>query len=66
VPMKPAYCNARQALDVLRLKSNACQAFQEQPPTEQRKHRRFVVKTATWQDGVLRTTRLEPFDPAPF
>lgn len=51
-----------KALDVLRLTSTACQAFLDQPPAEQRKLVRMTIRTATWQDGELRTTLLEPFE----
>lgn len=62
--------NARQtaqvslttALDLARLTSNACNAFREQNETEQRKLLTTVLKEATWQEGGLRTTLLEPFE----
>lgn len=49
------------ALDLARLTSNACNAFREQNEEEQRKLLVSILKEATWQDGGLRTTLLEPF-----
>jgi DNA invertase Pin-like site-specific DNA recombinase len=50
------------ALDILRLTSNACHAFREQPEPEQRKLLTMMIKEAEWRDGRLRTTLLEPFE----
>jgi len=50
------------ALDIARLPSNACSQFREQTEEEQRKLLTMVLKGATWQDGGLRTTLLEPFE----
>lgn len=51
-----------QAIDMLRLTSQACQLFLQQPPAEQRRLLQTVIKDAAWQDGALRTTLFEPFD----
>ena len=50
------------ALDLARLTSNACNAFRDQNETEQRQLLTTVLKDATWKDGRLRTTLLEPFE----
>ena len=50
------------ALDLARLTSDACNAFRDQNEEEQRKLLTTVLKEATWQDGGLRTTLLEPFE----
>ncbi len=50
------------AIDALRLTSTACQTFLDQEPTEQRRLLHQLVKNATWKDGRLRTTLLEPFE----
>jgi DNA invertase Pin-like site-specific DNA recombinase len=50
------------ALDIVRLTSNACQAFREQVESEQRKLLTMMLKEAQWKDGRLHTTLLEPFE----
>jgi hypothetical protein len=50
------------ALDIARLTSNACTAFRDQNEAEQRQLLTTVLKEATWKDGGLRTTLLEPFE----
>ena len=50
------------AVDIIRLTSNACHAFREQPEPEQRKLLTMVLKEAQWKDGTLHTTLLEPFE----
>jgi site-specific DNA recombinase len=51
-----------QAVDMLRLTSQACRLFLQQPPTEQRRLLRTLIKDAAWKGGELRTTLFEPFD----
>jgi site-specific DNA recombinase len=51
-----------KAVDMLRLTSRASELFLQQPAPEQRRFLRAVVEKATWQDGGLRTTLLEPFE----
>ena len=51
-----------QAVDMLRLTSQACGLFLQQPATEQRRLLQTLIKDAAWKDGALRTTLLEPFD----
>ena len=50
------------ALDIARMTSNACNAFREQNDEAQRQLLTTLLKEATWQDGGLRTTLLEPFE----
>jgi DNA invertase Pin-like site-specific DNA recombinase len=50
------------ALDLARLTSNSCQSFLAQPPAEQRKLLTMLLKDATWKDGALTTTLLEPWE----
>lgn len=49
-----------QAIDALRLTSQACQMFQQQQAPEQRRLLQVIVKDAVWQDGTLRTALFEP------
>jgi site-specific DNA recombinase len=51
-----------QAVDMLRLTSQACQLFLQQPANEQRRLLRTLIKDVDWKDGALRATLLEPFD----
>lgn len=50
------------ALDIACLTSNACKQFCEQNEVEQRRLLTMILKEATWKDGGLRTTLLEPFE----
>lgn len=50
------------ALDIARMTSNACNQFLEQNEQEQRQLLMTILKEATWQEGGLRTTLLEPFE----
>ncbi|MGA7414548.1 MAG: recombinase family protein [Bryobacteraceae bacterium] len=50
-----------QAVDMLRLTSQASELFLQQPAAEQRRLLQVVVEKAAWQDGALRTTLFEPF-----
>ena len=49
------------AVDALRLTSRACELFEQQTSSEQRRLLHLLVKNASWQDGKLRTTLFEPF-----
>jgi site-specific DNA recombinase len=51
-----------EAIDVLRLTSRACELFEQQSPTAQRRLLDLIIKDAAWQEGKLRTTLFEPFD----
>jgi hypothetical protein len=44
------------ALDIVRLTSNACNAFRAQPEPEQRKLLTMMLKEAQWKDGRLHTS----------
>ena len=50
-----------QAIDMLRLTSQASELFLEQPAAEQRRLVQTVVEKATWKAGELRTNLFEPF-----
>ena len=50
-----------QAIDTLRLTSEACELFQQQTATEQRRLLHVLIQRAAWQDGALETTLFEPF-----
>lgn len=51
-----------QAIDTLRLTSQACQLFLQQPAEEQRRLLQVVIQKASWQNAALRTTLFEPFE----
>jgi hypothetical protein len=51
-----------QAIDMLRLTSQAAELFLQQSATEQRRLLQLVVEKAAWQGGTLRTTLFEPFE----
>ena len=51
-----------QAVDMLRLTSQASELFLAQPSSEQRRFLQTVVEKAAWQDSALRTTLFEPFE----
>ena len=51
-----------QAVDMLRLTSQASELFLQQSADEQRRLLQTVVENATWRDGALRTTLFEPFE----
>jgi len=51
-----------QAIDMLRLTSQASELFLEQPAAEQRRLLQAIMEKAAWQDGGLRTTLFEPFE----
>jgi hypothetical protein len=51
-----------QAIDTLRLTSQACQMFQQQPATEQRRLLQVLIERAAWKDGALHTKLFEPFE----
>jgi site-specific DNA recombinase len=51
-----------QAVDMLRLTSQACHLFLQEPVSEQRRLLQILIKDAAWKDGALRTTLFEPFD----
>jgi len=51
-----------QAVDTLRLTSQGCDLFLQQPGAEQRRLLRLLIKDAAWQNGILRTTLFEPFE----
>jgi hypothetical protein len=54
-----------QAIDMLRLTSQASELFLEQPAAEQRRLLQAIMEEAAWQDGGLRTTLFEPFEAIP-
>jgi hypothetical protein len=51
-----------QAVDLLRLTSQATEFFLQQCAAEQRRLLQTVVAKATWKDGILETTLFEPFE----
>ena len=51
-----------QAIDALRLTSQACQLFQQQPATEQRRLLQVLIQRAAWREGALHTKLFEPFE----
>jgi site-specific DNA recombinase len=52
----------KEAIDGLSLTSRACELFLQQSAAEQRRLLQTLVKSATWQDGALRTSLFEPFE----
>ena len=50
-----------QAIDALRLTSQACQLFQLQPATEQRQLLQVLIQLAAWKEGTLHTKLFERF-----
>jgi len=50
------------AVDALRLTSRACELFEQQTLSEQRRLLQLLIKNASWQQGRLRTTLFEPFE----
>jgi len=50
---KPAPAPIEQAINALRLTSQACQLFQQQPATEQRRLLQVLVRRAAWQAGTF-------------
>jgi site-specific DNA recombinase len=59
---KAAPAPIEQAIDALRLTSQACQLFQQQPATEQRRLLQVLIQRAAWKDGALHTKLFEPFE----
>ena len=59
---KAAPAPIEQAIDTLRLTSQACQLFQQQPATEQRRLLQILIQRAAWKDGALHTKLFEPFE----
>jgi site-specific DNA recombinase len=59
---KAAPAPIEQAIDTLRLTSQACQMFQQQPATEQRRLLQMLIQRAAWKDGELHTKLFEPFE----
>jgi DNA invertase Pin-like site-specific DNA recombinase len=51
-----------EAIDMLRLTSQAGELFLLQPAVEQRRLLRTVVQQAAWKDRVLQTALFEPFE----
>jgi hypothetical protein len=51
-----------EAIDVLRLTSQAAELFLHQSAAEQRRLLQLIVEKAAWQNGTLRTTLFEPFE----
>lgn len=51
-----------EAVDALRLTSEACRLFCQQTAAEQRRLFEVVIKQATWQNGELRAMLFEPFE----
>jgi site-specific DNA recombinase len=50
-----------QAVNLLDLTSRACDTFNDQPQEEQRRLLTTVLERATWKEGTLDVTLLEPF-----
>ena len=50
------------AVDAMRFTSRACELFDQQSSSEQRRLLQLLIKNAAWQDGQLRTTLFEPFE----
>jgi hypothetical protein len=46
----------------LSLTSRACELFEQQTSSEQRRLLQLLIQNAAWQDGKLRTTLFEPFE----
>ena len=59
---KPAPAPIEQAINALRLTSQACQLFQQQPATEQRRLIQVLIQRAAWKEGALHTKLFEPFE----
>jgi DNA invertase Pin-like site-specific DNA recombinase len=51
-----------QAIDALRLTSQACQLFQLQPASEQRRLLQVLIQGAAWKDRALQAKLFEPFE----
>jgi hypothetical protein len=51
-----------QAVNMLRLTSQASESFMRRPAAEQRRLLQVVVEKSAWQFNVLRTTLFEPFE----
>lgn len=51
-----------QAIETLCLTSNACELLMQQSAEQQRWLLRVLIKNASWQDGILRTSLFEPFE----
>lgn len=51
-----------EAVDALCLTSRACELFEQQSSSEQRRLLQVLIKNAAWQNGKLRTTLFEPFE----
>jgi site-specific DNA recombinase len=50
------------AVNTLRFTSRACELFEQQTSSEQRRLLQVLVKNASWQEGKLQTTLFEPFE----
>jgi DNA invertase Pin-like site-specific DNA recombinase len=59
---KAAPAPIEQVIDAMRLTSQACQMFQQQPATEQRRLLQVLIQRAAWKDGELHTNLFEPFE----
>jgi len=59
---KAAPAPVEQAIETLRLTSQACQIFQQQPASEQRRLVQVLIQRAAWKDGELHTKLFEPFE----
>jgi site-specific DNA recombinase len=51
-----------QAIDTLRLTSQACELFQQQDATEHRRLLQVLIQRAAWKEGALQTKLFEPFE----
>ncbi|MBI3679046.1 MAG: hypothetical protein HY235_01350 [Acidobacteria bacterium] len=58
---KAAPAPVDQAIDTMRLMSQACHLFPQQSAEEQRRLLQTLIEDAHWQDGTLRMTLFEPF-----
>ena len=59
---KAAPAPIEQAIDTMRLTSQACQMFQQQPASEQRRLLQVLIQRAAWREGALHTKLFEPFE----
>ena len=59
---KAAPAPVDQAMDTMRLTSQACQLFLQQSAEEQRRLLQVLFKDEVWKNGGLRTTLFEPIE----
>jgi DNA invertase Pin-like site-specific DNA recombinase len=59
---KAAPAPVEQAIDTLRLTSQACEMFEQQPAIKQRRLLQVLIERAAWKGGELHTKLFEPFE----